>query len=697
MSQTSTTHTQWIRHAVAAAKSGNPSLAKIQLQKAAEESPDDPVVWLWLGWLADSPANAVQCFELAQSSERLQKVVAAGIEFAKGLAEFQLELAPAETFEEAASETTRVAAAEFLPVLDPVEAVEEVAAVVETLQEEESDISETEAVALVQTNASASPDSPDSVDSESPSTEQTTKFETRQDADDDSTDVETNSEPDSVTDVETTVDATDSLLSELESDDVDVSDENVEQLTSDETTGSEDHHPDDGTLEASTIEAELMKAAGEIWQTSAEVTDSAVAAESESVHESASGQQLWKPASNRTSAGTDSTVGSVRISPGATNATELLTDVSEEEFVFANVEDDDGDSIPHDQTAQTENNDTSENAESARDQWWGRPSAETPQAPVWRAAQSDWFSVDAPSGSNDERALKRVDTETTATHVPRSVATAPAEATTENRNEVQDGAVQDGAVQDDAVQDDALSVTLLESEGETVAATDSQATGPVPQSRVTASDVWQRAAIEKSMLSDVSVAQSSTVRPPLRTSLTQASPSAGAAAGELPQALASVSSTSEFGPARFTLRDTANEHFSPRGAAMDPLNRQTVLVVDDSPTVRKLVAITLEKRGYRVVSAFDGVAAIKEIAAHSPALILMDVNMPRLDGYQLCKLVKKHVTTSDIPVLMLTGNDGMFDRLRSRLVGCAGHVTKPFTPEALIEAVERHVNPTKNA
>ena len=134
------------------------------------------------------------------------------------------------------------------------------------------------------------------------------------------------------------------------------------------------------------------------------------------------------------------------------------------------------------------------------------------------------------------------------------------------------------------------------------------------------------------------------------------------------------------------------EHAANSGpATATSLDRKTVLVVDDSPTVRKLVALTLEKRGYKVVSAFDGVAAIKEIAAHNPSLILMDVNMPRLDGYQLCKLVKKHETTREIPVLMLTGKDGMFDRLRGRLVGCVGSIAKPFSPEELLEVVEQNI------
>ena len=118
----------------------------------------------------------------------------------------------------------------------------------------------------------------------------------------------------------------------------------------------------------------------------------------------------------------------------------------------------------------------------------------------------------------------------------------------------------------------------------------------------------------------------------------------------------------------------------------------SILVVDDSPTVRKLVAMTLEKRGYRGVTACDGGAAMKEIAAQNPALILMDVNMPRLDGYQLCKLVKEHDSTRHIPVILLSGSDGMFDRLRGRLVGCAGYISKPFVPEALVETVDQYLS-----
>jgi twitching motility two-component system response regulator PilG len=122
-----------------------------------------------------------------------------------------------------------------------------------------------------------------------------------------------------------------------------------------------------------------------------------------------------------------------------------------------------------------------------------------------------------------------------------------------------------------------------------------------------------------------------------------------------------------------------------------------VMIVDDSPTVRKLVSLTLERRGYRVISAFDGVAAIKELGACRPDLILLDINMPRLDGYRLCKLIKKHEATQNIPVVMLSGKDGMFDKLRGRLVGCSDYITKPFEADALTHKVAKYLTPVSSS
>lgn len=140
--------------------------------------------------------------------------------------------------------------------------------------------------------------------------------------------------------------------------------------------------------------------------------------------------------------------------------------------------------------------------------------------------------------------------------------------------------------------------------------------------------------------------------------------------------------------------ETLSETFVPATDAPASDGRPLIMVVDDSPTVRKLVSLTLERRGYRVISAFDGVAAIKELGSCRPDLILLDINMPRLDGYRLCKLIKKHEATQSIPVVMLSGKDGMFDKLRGRLVGCSDYITKPFEADALTHKVAKYLNVT---
>jgi twitching motility two-component system response regulator PilG len=112
----------------------------------------------------------------------------------------------------------------------------------------------------------------------------------------------------------------------------------------------------------------------------------------------------------------------------------------------------------------------------------------------------------------------------------------------------------------------------------------------------------------------------------------------------------------------------------------------SILVVDDSPTVRKLLTMMLSQAGYDVLSAIDGVDAIRSIAAHIPQLIITDINMPRLDGYKLCKLVTRDAQTKHIPVIMISG--GIIDRLRGKLAGCAGYLEKPITPASLAAVVE---------
>lgn len=116
-----------------------------------------------------------------------------------------------------------------------------------------------------------------------------------------------------------------------------------------------------------------------------------------------------------------------------------------------------------------------------------------------------------------------------------------------------------------------------------------------------------------------------------------------------------------------------------------------VLVVDGNITVRNLVTITLQRQGFEVVQAADGMEALERLKQAIPDLVLIDVNMPHLDGYQLCRTIRAQKETNHIPVLMLSDSDGFFDRVKGRIAGATDYITKPFAPLALIAAVKRQI------
>lgn len=113
-----------------------------------------------------------------------------------------------------------------------------------------------------------------------------------------------------------------------------------------------------------------------------------------------------------------------------------------------------------------------------------------------------------------------------------------------------------------------------------------------------------------------------------------------------------------------------------------------ILVVDDSPTIRKLISGKLEKCGHDVVCSSDGVEAMEMLQGMKPDLILLDITMPRMDGYQVCKMIRGNDVTKDVPVVMISGKDGFFDKVRGRMAGSSGYITKPFGPETLMKVVD---------
>jgi twitching motility two-component system response regulator PilG len=125
-----------------------------------------------------------------------------------------------------------------------------------------------------------------------------------------------------------------------------------------------------------------------------------------------------------------------------------------------------------------------------------------------------------------------------------------------------------------------------------------------------------------------------------------------------------------------------------------PAQPRTILVVDDSATVRKLISGKLEKSGHEVVCAVDGMDALAKLDETSPDLILLDITMPRMDGYQVCKMIRSNPLTKNIPVVMISGKDGFFDKVRGRMAGTTGYITKPFGPETLMKALDVYIKNT---
>jgi twitching motility two-component system response regulator PilG len=115
-----------------------------------------------------------------------------------------------------------------------------------------------------------------------------------------------------------------------------------------------------------------------------------------------------------------------------------------------------------------------------------------------------------------------------------------------------------------------------------------------------------------------------------------------------------------------------------------------VLVIDDSNTIRRSAEIFLRQGGHDVLLAEDGFDALAKVNDHAPELIFCDILMPRLDGYQTCAIIKRNPRFAHVPVIMLSSKDGLFDKARGRMVGSQEYLTKPFTKEQLLRAVESY-------
>ncbi|WP_218081451.1 response regulator [Anthocerotibacter panamensis] len=117
----------------------------------------------------------------------------------------------------------------------------------------------------------------------------------------------------------------------------------------------------------------------------------------------------------------------------------------------------------------------------------------------------------------------------------------------------------------------------------------------------------------------------------------------------------------------------------------------TIACIDDSPTITNEIRRYLGDTGFEVIAVNEPLKALMQIVRLKPELILLDVGMPLLDGYELCRLLRKNPLFKKTPIVMVTGNTGFLDRAKATMVGATDYLTKPFSQEGLLKMVHRHL------
>ena len=112
-----------------------------------------------------------------------------------------------------------------------------------------------------------------------------------------------------------------------------------------------------------------------------------------------------------------------------------------------------------------------------------------------------------------------------------------------------------------------------------------------------------------------------------------------------------------------------------------------ILIVDDEPYILNILDFSLDAEGYTVLQAADGEQALQLVRDERPDLVIMDVMMPRQDGFETCRQLKDDPKTSGIPIVMLTARGSREDREIGDMVKADGYITKPFSPQKLLDTV----------
>jgi len=118
------------------------------------------------------------------------------------------------------------------------------------------------------------------------------------------------------------------------------------------------------------------------------------------------------------------------------------------------------------------------------------------------------------------------------------------------------------------------------------------------------------------------------------------------------------------------------------------MDKKKILLVDDEKDLVDMVKMRLEASGYEIVPAYDGQEALDKARNINPDLIILDVMLPKMDGYKICRMLKFDEKYKKIPIIMFTARVQESDRLTGQQVGADAYITKPFEPQALLDKIQ---------
>jgi CheY-like chemotaxis protein len=129
-----------------------------------------------------------------------------------------------------------------------------------------------------------------------------------------------------------------------------------------------------------------------------------------------------------------------------------------------------------------------------------------------------------------------------------------------------------------------------------------------------------------------------------------------------------------------------------RGSIRGVSGGRKILICDDDPVILRLLQVNLEIEGYEVITAHHGEEAVAKAKSEIPDLVILDIMMPRMDGYEACRQIRSQVATSGIPIVFLSAKAQQSDIDKGRAYGVSDYLTKPFDPTDLLEVIERLTN-----